>query len=415
MSCRFVALLTLTLSLICACRKSLADEPGDPVTVVPVPKGTAPAGENGNSGSAKSQPAVAASELAFRLIDEQGEPVVGAKAGLEAAFLGDRDGKQPEWLYFLESVSDASGMIRIRARSAQFKNCCIVSRHTERGLVAIQPIDADHEGPMDVTMSPECRLSGTVECKELASLSRSVGPTHVQLLAGKRIAMGCHTADGTFHFFVPPGEFSVAISGNDILSRRLTVNVPPKQAELAIGPTTVRARPLALLVGKPAPELRGVRAWKNTSGIKLADLRGKWVLLEFWGFWCGPCIGRMPELFTAYDELKDKGLEVIAVHCDGDRDPPVATAAALDEKLKDVVTDRWSGRDLPFPVALTTGRVPIVEGGEPHALGPVSADYGITSYPSLVLIDPEGNVVGRVSLKGVRERIREISGDHTPN
>ena len=93
----------------------------------------------------------------------------------------------------------------------------------------------------------------------------------------------------------------------------------------------------------------------------------------------------------------------------------MATAAALDEKLKDVVTDRWSGRDLPFPVALTTGRVPIVDGGEPHALGPVSADYGITSYPSLVLIDPEGNVVGRVSLKGVRERIREISGDHAPN
>ena len=141
-----------------------------------------------------------------------------------------------------------------------------------------------------------------------------------------------------------------------------------------------------------------MRAWKNSLGVKLADLRGKWVLLEFWGYWCGPCIGRMPELVAAYDQYKDKGLAVIGIHCDAERDAPVDTVEKLDEKLKDIVASTWSGRDLPFPVAVTSGLDPFVTGGDATALGPVAADYGITFYPSLVLIDPEGNVVGLAKL-----------------
>ncbi|MGH7138786.1 MAG: TlpA family protein disulfide reductase, partial [Pirellulales bacterium] len=318
----------------------------------------------------------------------------------------DSQTKRPDWFYYLEAVSDASGMVRVHARLAQFKSCCLVCRHAQRHLVAVHPIDADHrEGAADVTMLPECRVSGTLECKELAGLSRGIGRTHLHLFVGKRIAMEYHSVDGAFHFFLPPGEFSVLITGKDTLDEKRAWSVPPGQTEWSLGVTTVRALPTALLAGKPAPELREVRAWKNTPGVKLADLRGKWVLLEFWGYWCGPCIGRMPELFAAYDEYKDQGLEIIAVHCDGDQDAPLYTAQKLDDKLKDVVKHSWSGRDLPFPVALTSGLVPLFEGGEPTALGPIAADYGITSYPSLVLIDPEGNVVGPVNLRDVKRRL----------
>ncbi|HET6879102.1 MAG TPA: TlpA disulfide reductase family protein [Pirellulales bacterium] len=150
----------------------------------------------------------------------------------------------------------------------------------------------------------------------------------------------------------------------------------------------------------------------NFPGVKLADPRGKWVLLDFWGYWFGPCVGRMPELMALYDEYKDKGLAVIGIHCDGEQDAPLDTVEKLDEKLKDIVTSTWSGRDLPFPVALTCGLESFVTGGEATALGPVAADYGITSYPSLMLIDPEGNVVGLTNLRDVKERLQALDPAH---
>jgi thiol-disulfide isomerase/thioredoxin len=69
------------------------------------------------------------------------------------------------------------------------------------------------------------------------------------------------------------------------------------------------------LVGKPAPKLDGV-AWLNTDKpmMSLADFRGKYVLLQFWATWCGPCHREMPTVKLAYELYKDKGLVVIGVH-----------------------------------------------------------------------------------------------------
>src|SRR5829696_486322 len=108
-----------------------------------------------------------------------------------------------------------------------------------------------------------------------------------------------------------------------------------------------------LHLGKPAPELRKIKAWKNTPGggpLTLAGLRGKVVLLDFWGHWCYPCCQEMPSLMKFYDEHRAQGLEVIAVH-----DDSVASIDEMDRLLSKVRKDLWAGRDLPFPVALDGG------------------------------------------------------------
>src|SRR5438445_2375247 len=67
--------------------------------------------------------------------------------------------------------------------------------------------------------------------------------------------------------------------------------------------------------GKAPPALE-VKGWLNTGGkpVKFEELRGKVVVLDFWGVWCGPCRKAVPHLKELYEKHKDDGLVVIGVH-----------------------------------------------------------------------------------------------------
>lgn len=63
-----------------------------------------------------------------------------------------------------------------------------------------------------------------------------------------------------------------------------------------------------------APELTGTGEWFNSSPLKLADLRGKVVLVDFWTYSCINCIRTLPYLQAWYDAYKDDGFVIIGVH-----------------------------------------------------------------------------------------------------
>jgi len=328
-------------------------------------------------------------------MDVGGKPVKGARVSTFAGFSARSKDFAPDesgWSYYPKVVSDGDGMARI---TDKYGIDCVIARHVGKKLVAIQSVSPEQaKGTVTVTMHPECKVFGRLTSKKLEARNRKLTWTNVYLYLNDKRGrpMSCQSDKSEFHFFVSPGTYKLDAYSMDTHAVWKTIAVKPGQQELKIEPIDMPPTRLALLEGQPAPELQDIAAWKNSGPIKLSDLRGKVVLLEFWHYQCGPCVGTMPKLFSIYDKYHDKGLVVIGVHVH----PKIETVAKLDEKLADIKKRLWKDRDIPFPVALARKHeVSYRPNVERKAGSLVRADYGITGVPTGVLIDRQGRVVGQ--------------------
>ena len=172
----------------------------------------------------------------------------------------------------------------------------------------------------------------------------------------------------------------------------------------------LRPRPILSMYGHPAPELRSIKGWKNGGPVRLGDLRGKVVLLDFWGYWCGPCVASMPELMKLNDQFKNKGLVIIAVH-----DDSVDSIAEMDEKLATARQKYWVGRDLPFLVALDGGGETRIKYSAQLERGATTAAYGVTYFPTTFLIGRDGNVLCTLNVLDPKfsDQVARILGEPT--
>jgi peroxiredoxin len=108
---------------------------------------------------------------------------------------------------------------------------------------------------------------------------------------------------------------------------------------------------------------------KNLKGeeISLSQFKGKYLLINFWATWCGPCKIEMPSLEKLYRQFKSDNFDVIGISNDmfGER----------------VVRPYIKATNLTFPMLLDQRMI-------------VSRLYGIVSLPTTILIDPQGIIIG---------------------
>ncbi|WP_165249778.1 TlpA family protein disulfide reductase [Paludisphaera soli] len=141
----------------------------------------------------------------------------------------------------------------------------------------------------------------------------------------------------------------------------------PKCAERVMG-----SRRLREAVGKPF-ELEFADAVSGRS-IRMADLKGKVVVVDFWATWCGPCVAEMPKMKELYARFKDQGVEFLGISLDY----PEEEGKGLT-KLKAYVAEN----EIPWPQYYQGN------GWESE----FSKSWGITGIPALFLVGPDGVLV----------------------
>jgi thiol-disulfide isomerase/thioredoxin len=195
---------------------------------------------------------------------------------------------------------------------------------------------------------------------------------------------------------VPPGEYRLRCRAN---SQHAGYDIPftvkPGQKDLDLGTRTIEPAGTVALKGKPAPALNV--KWRSGEHTDWETLRGKVVILDFWGTWCIPCITDMPDLMAIQNRFKDKPVAWISIHT-----PEPKSFEAIDEKLAKIQDNELNKRTLPFTQAIDQ------PASETDETGNTGQQYGVTQWPTLIIVDQQGNVVGAVSKQKLAETISRL-------
>ncbi len=144
-----------------------------------------------------------------------------------------------------------------------------------------------------------------------------------------------------------------------------------------------QSAPLAVAAAEnPAPNFAGISNWFNSAPLKIGDLRGKVVLVDFWTYGCVNCVNTLPHVTELYAKYKDRGLVVVGIH----------TPEFPFEKSASNVQAALKRHGITYPVAQDNN-------------SQTWNAYGNQYWPAQYIIDQSGKIVFQHDGEGQYEQI----------
>ena len=124
----------------------------------------------------------------------------------------------------------------------------------------------------------------------------------------------------------------------------------------------------SLAIGSKFPDFNE----KDVNGkpLSIANYKGKVVLVDFWATWCGPCIGELPNVLSAYEKHHKNGFEIVGISLDKDLD-----------KLKSFTSEKKMPWQQYFDGLVWENKL--------------AGKYGVVGIPATFLLDGNGTIIGK--------------------
>ncbi|KAF0240099.1 MAG: hypothetical protein FD180_5058 [Planctomycetota bacterium] len=247
----------------------------------------------------------------------------------------------------------------------------------ERGCLLAVDEEASKK-PLTVRLGPLVKVKGKIATGDpLVPLPPEVTMT-VATIEGNVDIMRVKAGEKGLSFRIPPGKYRLKWANDLFRAVEMDIEAGPK-AELDLGVLKLEPTPVALGLGKTMPPFRAGFVRGGKPDLQIADYKGKWVLVLFWGSWCNTSSTQwIPNLIEFDERLKPRytNYQILAYH-----DATAKTFQEMEEKLATHGELHWNPHDIPFPLLLDAE-----EGGTVKT-------WGIVGEPIVFLFDPEGKFI----------------------
>lgn len=293
----------------------------------------------------------------------------------------------PSEEFTIDDEGNFSGEIEfVEGESGAPSEVTLVVYSDDRLSGAIYKVSNSDTSDIEIQLDKTVRVWGSVTCEQLGETPAWF---NVSWNLEEQSVINCDSGRGKFDVRLPLAFWNYDLYDAWFSTVRGELPLDGRLRVVDMGKLDLPASYIALNEG------RVIEDWAPTAArnIKLAkanleSMRGKWLLVEFWGYQYETSTeDSLPALIEFYEDNRSDEFEIIAFH-----ENSVDGFVDLDRRLASVKRKHWGGRGLPFPELLDD-------------TGDTIRRFQVNAFPTTILIDPEGRLIGGADLNMLKDAL----------